>query len=45
MLHSRRKAEIEVFMDTLSGKLTQSGQSLFSYLIGKISLALEECNA
>lgn len=45
MLHSRRKAEIEVLMNAFPEKFGHSGQSLSSYLVDKISLALDECNA
>lgn len=45
MLHSRRKAEIEVLMNVLPDKFAQFGQPLFSYLTDKISIALNECNA
>lgn len=45
MLHSRRKAEIEVLMNALPDKSADPGQPLFSYLVNKISLALSECNA
>lgn len=44
MLHSRRKAEIEVLMNALPDKSADAGQPLFSYLVNKISLALSECN-
>jgi len=44
MLHSRRKAEIEVLMNVLPDKSAQFGQPLFSYLSNKISIALNECN-
>ena len=47
MLHSRRKAEIEVLANACTGDLNSgcSGLSLCSYLVGKISLSLDECNA
>ena len=45
MLHSRRKAEIEVLVNALPDKSTDTGQPLFSYLVNKISLSLSECNA
>lgn len=44
MLHSRRKAEIEVLVNSHPDKITHSGQPLFSYLVNRISLALKECN-
>lgn len=47
MLHSRRKAEIEVLANTSPGNSTRSGcsgQPLFSYLVNKISVALGECS-
>jgi hypothetical protein len=43
MLHSRRKAEIEVLVNA-HDKLAHSGQPLLTYLVNKISLALDECN-
>lgn len=42
MLHSRRKAEIEVLMNVRPEKFTHSEQPLFSYLVNRISLALDE---
>ena len=47
MLHSRRKAEIEVLANAHSNNSTHSGcsgQLLFSYLVEKISVAINECN-
>ena len=44
MLHSRCKAEIEVLVKARPDKFTHSGQPLFSYLVDRISLALDECN-
>ena len=46
MLHSRRKAEIEVLADVHPNNSTHSGcsgQLLFSYLVDKISVAIGEC--
>ena len=46
MLHSRRKAEIEVLADAHPNNSTHSGcsgQPLFSYLVDKISVAIGEC--
>jgi len=47
MLHSRRKAEIEVLASTNpnnSVRPSYSGQPLFSYLVNKISVAVDECS-
>ena len=47
MLHSRRKAEIEVLADACPDNYMYSGLSgkaLFSYLVNKISVAVNECN-
>lgn len=46
MLHSRRKAEIEVLANVHPGDSMQPGRSeqpLFSYLVNKISAAIDEC--
>jgi hypothetical protein len=45
MLHSRRKAEIEILMNALPDKSAYFEQPLFSYLVDKISIALKGCNA
>ena len=45
MLHSRRKAEIEVLAKTNPNNSVRSGcsgQPLFSYLVDKISAAIDE---
>ena len=47
MLHSRRKAEIEVLVDTSFGGSMypgSSGQPLFLYLTDKISVTIDGCN-
>lgn len=47
MLHSRRKAEIEVLANADPNDSTRSGcsgQPLFSYLANKISVAIDECS-
>ena len=44
MLHSRRKAEIEVLVNSHPDNFVHSGQSLLSYLVNEISFALSECN-
>jgi hypothetical protein len=47
MLHSRRKAEIEALANTNPNNSTRSGcsgQPLFSYLVNKISVAIDECS-
>ena len=47
MLHSRRKAEIEVLANTDTRNPMRSGcsgQPLFLYLVNKISVAIDECS-
>lgn len=46
MLHSRRKAEIEVLASACPSSSiysSYSGLPLFSYLVDKISAAIDEC--
>jgi len=48
MLHSRRKAEIEILANAHPDNSTHSacsGQPLFSYLVNKISATIHECGS